>query len=120
PRLRRSPPRPSPRHPPRRQNHRLLRRHLSRLRPPHGTLKHSFAYISQQLTGVAPKMSTYPPPASSLDPAFVTTALEIPGHRIVRNIGVVRGIVVRSRTLFPTIRAPPPPPAPRHITTPTD
>ncbi len=32
-------------------------------------------------------MSTYPPPASSLDPAFVTTALEIPGHRIVRNIG---------------------------------
>ena len=50
-------------------------------------------------------MSTYPPPASSLDPAFVTTALEIPGHRIVRNIGVVRGIVVRSRNLFGTIGA---------------
>ena len=50
-------------------------------------------------------MSTYPPPAHSLDPALVTSALEIPGHRIVRNIGVVRGIVVRSRNLFGTIGA---------------
>jgi uncharacterized protein YbjQ (UPF0145 family) len=50
-------------------------------------------------------MSTYPPPASSLNPALVTTAFEIPGHRIVRNIGIVRGIVVRSRNLFGTIGA---------------
>ena len=50
-------------------------------------------------------MSTYPPPAHSLDPALVTTAYEIPGHRIVRNIGVVRGIVVRSRNVFATIGA---------------
>ena len=50
-------------------------------------------------------MSTYPPPASSLDPALVTTALEIPNHRIVRNIGVVRGIVVRSRNIVATIGA---------------
>ena len=50
-------------------------------------------------------MSTYPPPTSSLDPTLVTTAFEIPGHRIVRNIGVVRGIVVRSRNLFGTIGA---------------
>ncbi|MGD0444385.1 MAG: YbjQ family protein [Edaphobacter sp.] len=50
-------------------------------------------------------MSTYPPPHSSLDPALVTTAFEIPGHRIVRNIGVVRGIVVRSRNVFATIGA---------------
>src|SRR5271154_1706229 len=50
-------------------------------------------------------MSTYPPPVQSLDPALVTTAFEIPGHRIVRNIGVVRGIVVRSRNLFATIGA---------------
>lgn len=40
---------------------------------------------------------------SSLDPALVTTAFELPGHRIVRNIGVVRGIVVRSRNVFGTI-----------------
>ena len=50
-------------------------------------------------------MSTYPPPAASLDPALVTTAFELPGHRIVRNIGVVRGIVVRSRNIFATAGA---------------
>jgi uncharacterized protein YbjQ (UPF0145 family) len=50
-------------------------------------------------------MSTYPPPAHSLDPALVTSAFEVPGHRIVRNIGVVRGIVVRSRNVFATIGA---------------
>ncbi|MEO6806557.1 MAG: YbjQ family protein [Edaphobacter sp.] len=50
-------------------------------------------------------MATYPAPAHSLDPALVTSAFEIPGHRIVRNIGVVRGIVVRSRNLFATIGA---------------
>ena len=48
-------------------------------------------------------MSTYPPPTQSLDPTLVTTAFEIPGHRIVRNVGVVRGIVVRSRNVFATI-----------------
>jgi uncharacterized protein YbjQ (UPF0145 family) len=31
---------------------------------------------------------------------MVTTALELPGRRIVRNIGVARGIVVRSRSLI--------------------
>jgi len=50
-------------------------------------------------------MSTYPPPASSLDPALVTTALEIPNYRIVRNVSVVRGIVVRSRNVLATIGA---------------
>ena len=50
-------------------------------------------------------MSTYPPPHSSLDPSIVTTAFELPGYRIVRNVGVVRGIVVRSRNVFATIGA---------------
>jgi uncharacterized protein YbjQ (UPF0145 family) len=53
-------------------------------------------------------MSAYPPyvqPSSLPDPAMVTTALELPGYRIVRNIGVVRGIVVRSRNLVATIGA---------------
>jgi uncharacterized protein YbjQ (UPF0145 family) len=40
-----------------------------------------------------------------LHPAFVTTALELPGYRIVRNLGIVRGIVVRSRSVFGTIGA---------------
>lgn len=38
-------------------------------------------------------------PAAVLDDAMVTTALELPGHRIVRNLGIVRGITVRSRSV---------------------
>jgi uncharacterized protein YbjQ (UPF0145 family) len=34
---------------------------------------------------------------------MVTTAFELPGYRIVRNLGVVRGITVRSRSVFGTI-----------------
>ncbi|MFI4868898.1 MAG: YbjQ family protein [Steroidobacterales bacterium] len=35
----------------------------------------------------------------------VTTAFELPGHRVVQNLGVVRGIVVRSRSLVGSIGA---------------
>ena len=35
----------------------------------------------------------------------VTTAFDLPGHRIVRNLGVVRGIIVRSRSIVGTIGA---------------
>jgi len=31
--------------------------------------------------------------------SMVTTALELPGCRVIRNVGVVRGIVVRSRSV---------------------
>ena len=36
---------------------------------------------------------------------FVTTAFELPGYRVKRNFGVVRGIVVRSRSIVGTIGA---------------
>jgi uncharacterized protein YbjQ (UPF0145 family) len=36
---------------------------------------------------------------------MVTTAMELPGYRITRNLGVVRGIVVRSRSIFGNIGA---------------
>ena len=36
---------------------------------------------------------------SPLSDSMVTTALELPGHRIIRNIGLVRGITVRSRSI---------------------
>ena len=38
-------------------------------------------------------------------PDMVTTALELDQYRIVRNLGVVRGIVVRSRSIIGTIGA---------------
>jgi len=36
---------------------------------------------------------------------FVTTAFELPGYRIKQNLGIVRGIVVRSRSIIGTIGA---------------
>jgi uncharacterized protein YbjQ (UPF0145 family) len=41
----------------------------------------------------------------SIEPERVTTAFELPGFRVVRNLGVVRGIVVRSRSVFGNIGA---------------
>jgi uncharacterized protein YbjQ (UPF0145 family) len=35
----------------------------------------------------------------------VTTAFDLPGRRIVRNLGVVRGIVVRSRSVVGNVGA---------------
>ena len=37
--------------------------------------------------------------------AMVTTTLELPGQKIVRNLGIVRGIVVRSRSIVGNIGA---------------
>jgi len=37
--------------------------------------------------------------------ALTTTGFEIDGYRIVRSLGVVRGIVVRSRSVFGTLGA---------------
>jgi uncharacterized protein YbjQ (UPF0145 family) len=41
------------------------------------------------------------PPSAGLvlSDAMVTTALELPGLRVVRNLGIVRGITVRSRSV---------------------
>jgi uncharacterized protein YbjQ (UPF0145 family) len=36
---------------------------------------------------------------------MTTTAFEVPGYRIVKNFGVVRGIIVRSRSIVGTIGA---------------
>jgi uncharacterized protein YbjQ (UPF0145 family) len=41
----------------------------------------------------------------SVAPQMVTTAFELPGYRVRQNLGVVRGIVVRSRNLFVNIGA---------------
>jgi uncharacterized protein YbjQ (UPF0145 family) len=45
------------------------------------------------------------PPRYSVSHQMVTTAFEVPNYRIVQNLGVVRGIVVRSRNVFATIGA---------------
>jgi len=48
---------------------------------------------------------TISPPRYSVSHQMVTTAFELPNHRIVQNLGVVRGIVVRSRNVFATLGA---------------
>ena len=40
-----------------------------------------------------------------VSPAMVTTAFEIPGYRVVKILGMVRGIRVRSRSIFGTLGA---------------
>ena len=40
-----------------------------------------------------------------MDKSLVTTAFAIDGYRIIRNLGVVRGITVRSRSIIGTIGA---------------
>jgi uncharacterized protein YbjQ (UPF0145 family) len=41
----------------------------------------------------------------AVGPHMVTTAFTLDGYRIVRNLGIVRGIIVRSRSVFGTIGA---------------
>ncbi|PYS78821.1 MAG: hypothetical protein DMF67_19070 [Acidobacteria bacterium] len=57
----------------------------------------------QQLQARAPYSIS--DPKFSVSPQMVTTAFELPGFRVRQNLGVVRGIVVRSRNLFVTIGA---------------
>ena len=42
---------------------------------------------------------------ATLNHQLISSANEIPGHRLTKNLGVVRGIVVRSRSLIGTIGA---------------
>ncbi|HEX8846919.1 MAG TPA: YbjQ family protein [Pyrinomonadaceae bacterium] len=44
-------------------------------------------------------------PRYSVSHHMVTTTFEIPGFRVTRNLGIVRGIVVRSRNVFVNIGA---------------
>lgn len=43
--------------------------------------------------------------ARSLDPVMITTNPSLPGYRITRSLGVVRGITVRSRSVLGTLGA---------------
>ena len=44
-------------------------------------------------------------PRYSVSAQMVTTAFELPGYRVRQNLGVVRGIVVRSRSIVANIGA---------------
>ena len=40
-----------------------------------------------------------------MEHSMTTTGFELQGHKVVRNLGVVRGITVRSRSVFGTLGA---------------
>jgi uncharacterized protein YbjQ (UPF0145 family) len=40
-----------------------------------------------------------------MDHNLITTAFEIDGYKIIKNLGIIRGITVRSRNVFATIGA---------------
>ncbi len=44
-------------------------------------------------------------PRFSVSAQMVTTAFELPGYRVTQNLGVVRGIIVRSRSIVANIGA---------------
>jgi uncharacterized protein YbjQ (UPF0145 family) len=44
-------------------------------------------------------------PAPRLDPAWCTTAFGIEGYQVARSLGIVRGIIVRSRSVVGTFGA---------------
>jgi uncharacterized protein YbjQ (UPF0145 family) len=50
-------------------------------------------------------MSEAHQPVPSVDHSMVTTTFTLDGYRVIRNLGVVRGIIVRSRSVFGTIGA---------------
>ena len=41
----------------------------------------------------------------AVDKNMVTTGIELPGYRVTRNLGLVRGIIVRSRSIIGNIGA---------------
>jgi uncharacterized protein YbjQ (UPF0145 family) len=43
--------------------------------------------------------------SKSIDPEMVTTGLELPNFRIARNVGIARGIIVRSRSIIGNVGA---------------
>ena len=42
---------------------------------------------------------------TAINPTLVTTAFDLPGHRVIRNFGIMRGIVVRSRSIVGSLGA---------------
>lgn len=40
-----------------------------------------------------------------LNPGMITTAFDLPGYRVVKTLGLVRGVTVRSRSILGTIGA---------------
>ena len=56
-----------------------------------------FTYTIERINSVNQK--------TRMDHTLVTTNIQLEGYRVVKNLGVVRGIIVRSRSIFGNIGA---------------
>ncbi len=61
------------------------------------------AVVISAQTGPTQRLATVP--AATLDPSMVTSAFTLPGFRIVRSLGIVRGLTVRSASVGGSIAA---------------
>jgi len=88
-------------------NHLLLHLSLSRVPGIAQTHPPTACYAALKIAeghGMSTATAT-PNAALSVEQNMVTTAFTLDGYRIVRNLGLVRGIIVRSRSIFGTIGA---------------
>ena len=70
------------------------------------TLAIVFALGNRSIQGAERNMtSVIHSQAADIPAAMTTTGFELPGYRVVECLGVVRGVVVRSRSVFGTIGA---------------
>lgn len=60
-------------------------------------------HLDRAQQSVAPKVPYYISEGYRLPHHMVTTAFTIDGYKVVRTLGVVRGITVRSRSIFGTL-----------------
>jgi uncharacterized protein YbjQ (UPF0145 family) len=78
---------------------------------PHGRLRaalmHAPAEYNRGVLNTGGFMGTYPVPTAArmVGHTMVTTQFELDGYRVVRTLGVVRGITVRSRSILGSIGA---------------
>jgi uncharacterized protein YbjQ (UPF0145 family) len=61
------------------------------------------AVVAPAQTGPTQRLAAVP--AATLDPSMVSSALTLPGFRIVRSLGIVRGLTVRSASVGGSIAA---------------
>jgi uncharacterized protein YbjQ (UPF0145 family) len=69
------------------------------------SIRRSSARITRSLRASFDKHFIHSHMGVSMDHSLVTTNISLEGYRVVRNLGVVRGIVVRSRSLIGNIGA---------------
>jgi uncharacterized protein YbjQ (UPF0145 family) len=66
-------------------------------------MRYAACPFNRRYVDMSDPYNTAPPPVPSAAPmlgdTMVTTAFELPGYRVVSNLGLVRGIIVRSRSV---------------------